>query len=409
MVDEKLSSFVVDIEQGRPAPDPEKSNLSASPPSPSLPSYTRSPTTTKKRTSRENSCGPFSGLVQLLNENPTAVRSGRYSIKFRQFLALILMLLVLGGLWFSKNESYSKHGNHTLSNDNIQEGSAHQKFPSSDDVWIQPVVDEPPPKEKKAADVFRSQLSGKALERYDRVRGKDTFSSLRKIQFAFPERETDTDRFVREQRLEKVREGFEHAWKGYKADAWGHDEVYPAYGGAKDSFGGWGATIVDSLDTLVIMGFNEEFDEALEWVKTKFDMTKNPTASLSFFETTIRYLGGFLSAYDLTGEEVLLQKAKELGDYLLNAFVGDNEFPSGTFAVQKSSNYPSSSHCLAEIGTIQVEFTRLSVLTGNPIYDQKVVLEGRKTNIERRIGPFLFFFWVTNLQDQILTLVWSNP
>ncbi|GJJ72429.1 hypothetical protein EMPS_04786 [Entomortierella parvispora] len=369
MAEEKPTSFVVDIEQARTAPSPNRSTMPASPPSPTLPIFTRPPTTTKKRSGRESPCGPFSWLVQLLNENPTAVRSGRYSIKFRQILALVLMLLVLGGLWFSKSESFSKTTPIYHTPNDVQEGSAHQK-PSSDDFWIHPIVEEPP-KEPKVADVFRLQLSGKALERYDRVRGKNTFSSLPKIQHSFQERETDTDRFVREQRLEKIREGFEHAWKGYKAHAWGHDEVVPTRGGHRDSFGGWGATIVDSLDTLVIMGFNEEFDEALEWVKTEFDMTKNPTAHLSFFETTIRYLGGFLSAYDLTGEEILLQKATELGDYLLNAFVDGNEFPSSTFTIDKPSNRASGIHVLAEIGTIQVEFTRLSALTGNPIYDQK--------------------------------------
>jgi mannosyl-oligosaccharide alpha-1,2-mannosidase len=41
---------------------------------------------------------------------------------------------------------------------------------------------------------------------------------------------------------------------------------------------------------------------------------------VGFFETTIRYLGGLLSAYALSGEPILLKKADELGSRLLPAF-----------------------------------------------------------------------------------------
>ncbi|KAI8358642.1 glycoside hydrolase [Mortierella sp. GBAus27b] len=209
-----------------------------------------------------------------------------------------------------------------------------------------------------------------ARERHERVRGKGTRTSLKKIQFEFPE-ESERDRLEREKRLKAVRDGFAHAWFGYKKHAWGHDEVRPVTGGFVDRFNGWGATMVDSLDTLVIMGFNKEFDEALDWVKNSFDMTKNPTERVQFFETIIRYLGGFLSAYDLTGEKVLLDKAEELGGYMLNAFQ-NRIFPAGRVAVQESANnFTSSGFVLAEIGTIQLEFSRLSMLTGNPVYDQK--------------------------------------
>lgn len=48
------------------------------------------------------------------------------------------------------------------------------------------------------------------------------------------------------------------------------------------------------------------------------------SAYYSVFETTIRYLGGFLSAYDLSGQKfpILLEKAKEVADKLAFAWVG---------------------------------------------------------------------------------------
>ena len=53
-------------------------------------------------------------------------------------------------------------------------------------------------------------------------------------------------------------------------------------------------TLIDALDTLWLMGLNEEFAEAREWVSTSFhpEMTRK---DVNLFETTIRVLGGLLS------------------------------------------------------------------------------------------------------------------
>ncbi|KAF9950663.1 hypothetical protein BGZ72_007742 [Mortierella alpina] len=282
---------------------------------------------------------------------------------------MILMSLVL--LWFmATNSAYGLQLKQSQPKSPLSASRIDSKKPAGDtSPSVNPHIVAPPSRVDKAATV---------KERFDRVRGKGSVTSLKKIQYAFTA-ESDEDRVEREKRLEAVKQGFAHAWKGYKEHAWGHDEVRPVAGGYRDAFNGWGATMVDSLDTLVIMGFNDEFDEALEWVKTSFDMKKNPTASLQFFETVIRYLGGFLSAYDLTGEKVLLDKAEELGNYMLNAF--QNKYmPNGRVAVERSANSPGYSYVLAEVGTIQLEFTRLSQLTNNPIYDQKFLAKAQEIN-----------------------------
>ncbi|KAG0263207.1 hypothetical protein BGZ95_003859 [Linnemannia exigua] len=308
--------------------------------------------------------GPLIGLKNLLDRNPATVVSGRYSINLRQLFVLLLILMGVTTLWFIANPPQSLG---TEGTDSPVQDTAKQAIsePDSHHPHAKP-IDTPGPAGYEAP----PELTGSAKERYERVRGKGASTSLKNIQFQFAQ-ETEKDRLERETRLKAVRDGFEHAWKGYKTHAWGHDEVLPISGGFKDNFNGWGATMIDSLDSLVIMGFNDEFDEALEWVRTKFDMTKNPAAQHQFFETVIRYLGGFLSTYDLTGEKVLLDKAEELGNILLNAFQG-RTFPNGRFSVEASSNMPAyGGFVLAEIGTIQLEFTRLSVLTGNPTYDTK--------------------------------------
>lgn len=55
-------------------------------------------------------------------------------------------------------------------------------------------------------------------------------------------------------RRDAVRSVFSRSWKAYKEQAWTWDELRPVTGGGKNTFGGWAATLVDSLDTLWIMG-----------------------------------------------------------------------------------------------------------------------------------------------------------
>ena len=148
---------------------------------------------------------------------------------------------------------------------------------------------------------------------------------LPRIQYSFPRERADL-KDVREKRLNAVRESFAHAWGGYKKHAWLKDEVAPLKGGHRDAWGGWAATLVDSLDTLWIMGFKDEFEQAVDAVAT-IGFESSTSRILSVFETTIRYLGGLLAAYDLSGNEILLMKAVELGGTLYKAFDTPNRMP----------------------------------------------------------------------------------
>uniref|UniRef100_A0A3Q2QV88 alpha-1,2-Mannosidase n=1 Tax=Fundulus heteroclitus TaxID=8078 RepID=A0A3Q2QV88_FUNHE len=127
------------------------------------------------------------------------------------------------------------------------------------------------------------------------------------------------------------------AWDNYKRYAWGKNELRPLTknGHIGNMFGGLrGASIVDSLDTLYIMGLMDEYNEAKEWVQTSLDLNSNGEASL--FEVNIRYVGGLLSAYYLTGEELFRSKALELGEKLLPAFNTPTGIPRGS--PEKSGN-----------------------------------------------------------------------
>lgn len=152
-------------------------------------------------------------------------------------------------------------------------------------------------------------------------------SKIPKIQ-AKPPPESTSAREERLKRRAAVKESFVHSWGGYKKYAWMSDEVTPLTGHAKNPFGGWAATLVDALDSLWIMGLEEEFEEAVKAAEG-IDFSKTQQDRVNVFETTIRYMGGFLAAYELSGKKYpgLLKKAVEVGELLLCAFDTKNHMP----------------------------------------------------------------------------------
>jgi mannosyl-oligosaccharide alpha-1,2-mannosidase len=148
-----------------------------------------------------------------------------------------------------------------------------------------------------------------------------------KIQAVFKGEDEDAKKDRHEKRA-LVKEAFEHAWKGYKSKAWGMDELMPVSGKSKNPFSGWGATLVDSLDTMWIMGLKTEFEEGVEFVRN-LDFKSSRRGDIPIFETTIRYLGGLVGAYDITeGKyQILLDKAVELAEIMMGAFDTPNRMP----------------------------------------------------------------------------------
>ncbi|NXT76197.1 MA1C1 mannosidase, partial [Zapornia atra] len=186
----------------------------------------------------------------------------------------------------------------------------------------------------------------------------------------------------------KIKEMMKFAWDNYKQYALGKNELRPLTknGHIGNMFGGLrGATVVDALDTLYIMELEEEFQEAKKWVEKSFDLNVNGEASL--FEVNIRYIGGLLAAYYLTGEEVFKSKALELGEKLLPAFNTPTGIPRGVINLGRQETRSLFSPCsgmswswgwasagssiLAEFGTLHLEFLHLSELSGNPVFAEK--------------------------------------
>jgi hypothetical protein len=184
---------------------------------------------------------------------------------------------------------------------------------------------------------------------------------------------------------ELVKKEFIHAWNAYKTYAWGHDELKPL----SKTYNDWcgvplGLSIVDSLDTLYVMGLDEEFENAVAWVEKNLNF--NVDASVQVFEMTIRWLGGLISGYLISGSKKLLDLAVDLANRLLPAFNSPTGMPYRyvnlrTGATSGNINYP------AEICTLMLEFGMLSKLTGDNTYYTKArnamdAVYSRRSSIE---------------------------
>ncbi|HTL99270.1 MAG TPA: glycoside hydrolase family 47 protein [Holophagaceae bacterium] len=160
-----------------------------------------------------------------------------------------------------------------------------------------------------------------------------------------------------------------HAWQGYRAHAWGHDELRPLSLQPRDWYGkSLLMTPVDALDTLILMGLKDEAEDARKLIDAKLDFDQD--LRVKGFEINIRLLGGLLSGYQLTGDPKLLALAKDLGDRLLPAF----DTPTGMpyqFVNLKTHKADGAVSNPAEIGTYLLEFGVLSRLTKNPVYYAK--------------------------------------
>lgn len=186
----------------------------------------------------------------------------------------------------------------------------------------------------------------------------------------------ETDR-----RREVVRSMMRHGWDNYVTYAWGENELRPISkkGHSPGIFGSTklGASIIDAMDTLWIMGLKDEFKRGRDWIDNNLSLD-DVHADISVFEFNIRFIGGLLSCYALTKDQMFVQKADEFAQKLLPAFDTPTGIPYAL--INPSSGYTknyawasSSASILSEIGSLHLEFVYLSRVTGKTVYRDKVM------------------------------------
>ncbi|KAG6821472.1 hypothetical protein H0H93_010196 [Arthromyces matolae] len=181
-----------------------------------------------------------------------------------------------------------------------------------------------------------------------------------------------------EETAAQVRRAFLHAYHGYERYAAPHDELLPLTDNMSDTFNGWGVTVFDSLDTMLIMDLKNEYARAVEIVKhIEFSLPDNPSDRREqgryapYFETVIRYLGGLLSAYALSKNQLFLDRADELAvklDPVFNTTSGLASF--GVNPTNQAISGPDIG-ILAEFASLQLEYIYLAKLTGKSEHFQR--------------------------------------
>jgi mannosyl-oligosaccharide alpha-1,2-mannosidase len=166
-----------------------------------------------------------------------------------------------------------------------------------------------------------------------------------------------------------VRSEMRWAWRHYREQAWGKDQIKPISGGS-ESFPlknhHLGLTIVEALDTLWVMGLDEEFRDGVEWVKSSLDFDFD--GEVSVFETSIRLVGGLLSAFHACGDPALLAKARDCADRLLPSFAASPLGIPHRYINLKTGALRGPETNPAETGTFIPEFGFLSRATGDDRY-----------------------------------------
>lgn len=188
-----------------------------------------------------------------------------------------------------------------------------------------------------------------------------------------------------------VRSSFWHAYGAYTAHGLPSDDLLPlSCAGTNASFGGMALTLIDTMDTLAVLGEWRAFVSAARYVQALVSWDA-VNATVSVFEVNIRAMGGLLSAHQLLTEAAadagwvpaewypdydggLLRLAAGLGDRLVVAFDTPTGVPYGSLHLRRGvAPGETTEASVAGGGTYVLELGTLSRLTGDGRYGRAAV------------------------------------
>lgn len=193
----------------------------------------------------------------------------------------------------------------------------------------------------------------------------------------------------------EVLEMFNHAYDSYMTHAYPADELMPLSckgrvrgrepnrGDVDDALGNFSLTLIDTLDTLAVLGLLDDFEDAVR--KVIADVSFDTDVVVSVFETNIRVVGGLLGGHTAAKDlqehhgrmawykDELLHMAKEVGYRLLPAFNTTTgvPYPKVNLKHGLGKGRTERDTCTACAGTMLLEFSALSRLCGDPIFEEK--------------------------------------
>ncbi|KAH6582112.1 hypothetical protein BASA60_002126 [Batrachochytrium salamandrivorans] len=214
---------------------------------------------------------------------------------------------------------------------------------------------------------------------------------------------------------DQAKEMFDHGFSSYMKYAYPEDELNPLLckGRSRDAdFNNWNVndvlgnfslTLVDTLDTLAILGDQTGFENAVKSVidTVQFDLDSR----VQVFEVTIRVLGGLLSAHLLATDRTLgyriswynnelLDLAIDLGNRLMPAFKTPTGIPYPRVNLRKGvlSNEIKET-CTAGAGTLVLEFVgnTMSIITNRWVHNAASIGAGIDSFYEYLLKAHVLF------------------
>ncbi|KAG7398626.1 ER degradation-enhancing alpha-mannosidase-like protein 3 [Phytophthora boehmeriae] len=194
---------------------------------------------------------------------------------------------------------------------------------------------------------------------------------------------------------QQARDMFYHGYRNYMENAFPWDELKPLScsgrrwdqrerGDLDDVLGGFSLTLVDSLDMLAVLGDRKEFARAVRLVVDTVTFDRDVTVSV--FESTIRVIGGLVSAHMLASPEhfgmlsaeeyqgELLALAENLGRRLLPAFDTPTGIPVHRINLRRgvaAKDRGATLTCPAAAGSLLVEMAYLSRLSNDSRFEAR--------------------------------------
>jgi mannosyl-oligosaccharide alpha-1,2-mannosidase len=160
------------------------------------------------------------------------------------------------------------------------------------------------------------------------------------------------------------------------------------------------------------MGMKAEFDEAvaaaeaIDFTPHGVEASVRGVYGVSVRDASAGFLGGLLSAYDLSGDMRLLRKAVEVGDMLYKVFDTPNRMPNRLWypdrAIRGEKQVASKNLEVEALGGLSLEFTRLSMLTGDAKWFDAVqrVMDELAAQQDSGRLPGLWP-WILDLQEMV--------
>uniref|UniRef100_A0A669B2N8 alpha-1,2-Mannosidase n=1 Tax=Oreochromis niloticus TaxID=8128 RepID=A0A669B2N8_ORENI len=180
---------------------------------------------------------------------------------------------------------------------------------------------------------------------------------------------------------QRIKSMFYHAYNSYLDNAFPYDELRPLTCDGQDTWGSFSLTLIDALDTLLVLGNHTEFQRVASLLQDTVDFDIDVNASETHVQH-LNFVGGLLSAHLLAkraGMELepgwpcsgpLLRMAEDAARKLLPAFETPTGMPYGTVNLLRGvSPTETPVTCTAGVGTFILEFATLSRLTGDPTFE----------------------------------------